>query len=225
MSLRQLIHDVCRNWACVFCLKRAKRRIYLSEISVLKQHAFPAYDPDCVRFSNGVCTRCSEILYRRQQWGFTRKILHSTKLTQRINKAHCNGRICCSLKCKRVRLIDVKSQVQMVSAQCRQWTWRADAPTLSNALNLAWAAKPLSAATPGLGTSVCLLPTKHHRWKSIGAAGSTRPGWMPTHLQVSRQRTTCCRVSPFNDTSGTAVAICGGTSNWSPISGHQVRIH
>ncbi len=40
--------------------------------------------------------------------------------------------------------------------------WRADAPALSNQTGLAWTAKPITAATPGLGNSVCLVPTKHH---------------------------------------------------------------
>ncbi len=34
--------------------------------------------------------------------------------------------------------------------------WRADAPAFTNRTSLAWAAKP------GLGTSACYLPTKHH---------------------------------------------------------------
>ncbi len=33
--------------------------------------------------------------------------------------------------------------------------WRADAPALSNRTSLAWAAKSITAATPGLGTLVC----------------------------------------------------------------------
>ncbi len=33
--------------------------------------------------------------------------------------------------------------------------WRADAPALTNETGLAWAAKPINAATPGLGTSLC----------------------------------------------------------------------
>ncbi len=37
--------------------------------------------------------------------------------------------------------------------------WREDIPALTS---LAWAAKPINATTPGLGTSVCYLPIENH---------------------------------------------------------------
>ncbi len=40
--------------------------------------------------------------------------------------------------------------------------WRADAPALSNRAALAWGAKPMNAATLGLGNLVRYLPIKHH---------------------------------------------------------------
>ncbi len=52
--------------------------------------------------------------------------------------------------------------------------WRADAPALSNRTGLAWAAKPINAATPGLGTSVCYLPMKRHLWNWLHYEGHIR---------------------------------------------------
>ncbi len=69
-----------------------------------------AYDPDSVRFPNGICSTCSRNFYRRRQWDFTRKFFSSTKLTQCINKAQRSGRICGCLICKTVRLNQVKSR-------------------------------------------------------------------------------------------------------------------
>ncbi len=108
MSRHQLSHDECRSRVCVFCWEWAKRSMNHSEISILKQHVFPAYDPDSVRFPNGICSTCSRNLYRRRQWDFTRKFFPSTKLTQCINKAQRSGRICGCLICKTVRLNQVK---------------------------------------------------------------------------------------------------------------------
>ncbi len=44
----------------------------------------------------------------------------------------------------------------------REGVWRADAPARSNWTSLVRAAKLINAATPGLGTSACNLPMKHH---------------------------------------------------------------
>ncbi len=63
--------------------------------------------------------------------------------------------------------------------------WRAGTPALASRTGLTWAAKPIKAATPGLGTSVCYPPKKTSQ--CFGAAGSTRPGWMPPQVQVSNR--------------------------------------
>ncbi len=59
ISLRQLSHDKCRSWVCLFCCERAKRSINRSEISVFKQHVSPTYDLDNVRLLNGIYTTFS----------------------------------------------------------------------------------------------------------------------------------------------------------------------
>ncbi len=57
--------------------------------------------------------------------------------------------------------------------------WRVDIPALSNLAGLAWAAKPINAATPELGTSVCLLPTKHQH--------AVRPG-LQRHIRRKNRK-------------------------------------
>ncbi len=104
MSWRQLSNDECRNRVCVFCWERSNRSINRSEISILKQHVFPAYDRDIVRFQNGICTTCSRNVYRRRQWDFTWKFLPSAKLTECTNKAQRNRTFCGCLICETVQL-------------------------------------------------------------------------------------------------------------------------
>ncbi len=42
--------------------------------------------------------------------------------------------------------------------------WRSDAPALTNGERLAWAENQINPATPGLETSACYPPKKHHQW-------------------------------------------------------------
>ncbi len=58
----------------------------------------------------------------------------------------------------------------------REGVWRADTPAPSNQTGLAWTAKPINAATPGLGTSVCLLPMKHHHVSPLAMPAQPAPG-------------------------------------------------
>ncbi len=80
--------------------------------------------------------------------------------TKRFNKWRCSQHTSTDqtpIPCVPIRLPALKPKGIVV--------WRADALALTNCASLAWAAKPLNAATPGLGTSVCYLPMKHHLWK------------------------------------------------------------
>ncbi len=95
----------------------------MPEISDLKQHVFPAYDLDSVRFPNGICTIVrSRNVYRQEHWDLTHKFLPSVKLTQCIDMAQLNGTICGCLIGRIVQLNHVKNRMQMVNAWGRQRT-------------------------------------------------------------------------------------------------------
>ncbi len=110
LSLRQLSHNTCRSWVCVFCCERAKRSTNRSEISVFKQHVSPVYDLNNVRFLNGIYTTLSWYLYRRTCWDFFCLFLSSAQLTQCINKAQRNERTCGCFIRKTVTFDQVQGQ-------------------------------------------------------------------------------------------------------------------
>ncbi len=120
LSLRQLSHNTCRSWVCVFCCELAKRSTNRSEISVFKQHVSPAYDLNNVRFLNGIYTTYSWNLYRRTCWDFSCWFLSSAKLTQCICKAQRNGRTCGCFIRKTVTFDHVQSQAWIVTTWRRQ---------------------------------------------------------------------------------------------------------
>ncbi len=57
------------------------------------------------------------------------------------------------------KLLSLRNFQTKVGEGSKERTLRCSQPGQAS---LAWAAKPINAATPGLGTSVCYLPLKHH---------------------------------------------------------------